>query len=1045
MTSLLHRCRYISIFQLLATATLSAGESPTCLTVYKEGGAPAVFKSPKCPRWKLPKYDPPRHPHRTSNCQTAMLQGRRSYQEDRILCALDVRIPFPGPYGLTEVQLGILAVFDGHNGAEASDMASKLLMEYLVLHTYFLLDATFASLLKKPIRRLTDINNDNFERDQDQDQNFFDQSRYKVAWTEASKYNLDSGSTATVILIADDQILVANLGDSKALICSENDLSPADAKAILLRLCQQKRRNGLVKRFKECGDLEMMTSSGLTYLSVKELTRDHRPNRDDEKSRVEKYGGYVVEWGGVPRINGQLSISRAIGDVSFKSFGVTSAPEVTDWQPLTANDSYLVAASDGVFETLDAQDVCDLLWEAQNENPLKSKFSPACSYSLADCVVNTAFEKGSRDNIASIVVPLKPTGLLNTFYKDTYTINKGVVNSFPNSRESNRHGGDHSSALVHLEHAQPLAAKLHKMLVEAKQGSFSCFYLSENLKENEDSRLQPLKDGKDKNSVDLTHALLPDLESQCGGSLNLYNERSLCLHFGTRSVGDRDHSLYPDSFVNFFGLLESIPFYISGSNFGSFEHVKPSMRYILNRRFGRGAYGEVWLAFHWNCSVRGDVSSWNKKNRSFFEDSINVKLQEERLPVNRTDDDCDISSSDDNDDNMFILKRIMVERGTAVYLSGLREKYFGEIFSNASAYWRVASSSGLPNSLFPESIPNLYDVYKREKETPVETEDREDFKNLNVDGNTTGGTHYEEGLNHVARYVESFESRSNEIWLVFRHEGFSLSKLMYTAEEVTSESEKAGNAQILSPSKWWHWLKTTKAGQEEMRYLVRQLLMAVKSCHDRNITHRDIKPDCWLCKRKLRRIIDFGSAIDDFTIKHLYNSAGPTRAEQTFEYTPPEALLNSTWYRGPTKRTLKYDMWSIGVVIMELILGSPDVFQISTLSRALLDQHIEGWNEELKELAYKLRSFMEMCILITGSPSKLNHNRRSSYGDGVSPASWKCSEEFFSNLVKSRDPLHIGFPDVWAMRLVRQLLLWDPDDRLSVDEALQHPYFHPPQ
>lgn len=46
-------------------------------------------------------------------------------------------------------------------------------------------------------------------------------------------------------------------------------------------------------------------------------------------------------------------------------------------------------------------------------------------------------------------------------------------------------------------------------------------------------------------------------------------------------------------------------------------------------------------------------------------------------------------------------------------------------------------------------------------------------------------------------------------------------------------------------------------------------------------------------------------------------------------------------------------MWSAGVVFLELILGSPDVFQISALTSALLDQHLEGWNEGLKELAHK--------------------------------------------------------------------------------------------
>lgn len=47
---------------------------------------------------------------------------------------------------------------------------------------------------------------------------------------EAHKNNLVSGSTATVILLADAQILVANIGDSKAFLCSENFQSPAEAK-----------------------------------------------------------------------------------------------------------------------------------------------------------------------------------------------------------------------------------------------------------------------------------------------------------------------------------------------------------------------------------------------------------------------------------------------------------------------------------------------------------------------------------------------------------------------------------------------------------------------------------------------------------------------------------------------------------------------------------------------------------------------------------------------------------------------------------------------
>lgn len=69
------------------------------------------------------------------------------------------------------------------------------------------------------------------------------------------------------------------------------------------------------------------------------------------------------------------------------------------------NDSYLVIASDGVFEGLTPQNVCDLLGEGSD---VPSKTFPCLpSYSLADCIVNTALRKGSTDNLSAIVVPLK--------------------------------------------------------------------------------------------------------------------------------------------------------------------------------------------------------------------------------------------------------------------------------------------------------------------------------------------------------------------------------------------------------------------------------------------------------------------------------------------------------------------------------------------------------------------------------------------------------------------------------------------------------------
>ncbi|KAK5810908.1 hypothetical protein PVK06_026225 [Gossypium arboreum] len=1066
------------------------GESSTCLTVYKEGGAPAVFQSPKCPRWKIPNHSGERSPTTaTGRCQSAVLQGRRKHMEDRTVCMLDLHIPFPSKIGVKEVSVGVVAVFDGHNGAEASEMASKLLLEYFALHTYFLLDATFSFVLKKQSSRLPNVGEGdivfqvlnwdkeigkhglNFERfkfsiPENLDDSFhlgilkeaLLRAIHDIDATfskEASRNNLASGSTATIILIADGQILVANIGDSKAILCSEKFHSPSEARETLLQLYRERRRNGAVSPFRS-SNFKVAASSGLVRYIVKELTRDHHPDRDDERSRVEAAGGYVVEWGGVSRVNGQLAISRSIGDVSYKSYGVIAAPEVTDWQSLTANDSYLVVGSDGIFEKLSLQDVCDLLWEVKNHDTVGSRLSSSCALSLADCLVNTAFERGSMDNMAAIVVPLGSAFLSQNLL--TERCGRKGAKEFPANRLQKfihgRSSDDISPDLLQLESTHPITTKFNRLLVQGKRSSYSCFYLSENLNDDVDDTIQTQKEDY---VHDLPQALPNAFERPCGGPLNVYNDRSLCLNFGMTVDGANDQCVNPEGFASFLGLLESIPFHDTSSSYGTEEYPMPDSRYILKKRFGRGSYGEVWLSFSWNCHHGSDASRWGEENKTTDFGDIHFDTYGSSSRCNTSRNDSHVGS----DGNLFILKRIMVERGASVYLSGLREKYFGEVFLNASRNLGSFPSGEVSEPFLEESQSGYGDTLDANLELGITLSP----ENIYLNKSGFHGAASEEGLNHIARYVESFESRSNEIWLVFHYEGMSLSKLMYTMEEAVHNAaeervEEVKQVRVLRPSKWWHWLRTTEEGQEEMRDLIWQLLVALKSCHDRNITHRDIKPENMVicfedqktgrCLREIpnedknfttrMRIIDFGSSIDGFTMKHLYGSAGPSRSEQTHDYSPPEAFLNASWYQGPTSTSLKYDMWSVGVVILEMILGTPNVFQISALTRTLLDHHIEGWNEDLKELAYKLRSFMELCILITGSSSKHHHAMNQA---GMSPASWKCSEEFFSRQIRSRDPLKLGFPNVWALRLVRDLLRWDPDDRLSVGDALRHPYFQP--
>lgn len=51
--------------------------------------------------------------------------------------------------------MGVVAIFDGHNGAEASEMASKLFLDYFLLHVYFLLDGIYSMMFRKSTGKLT--------------------------------------------------------------------------------------------------------------------------------------------------------------------------------------------------------------------------------------------------------------------------------------------------------------------------------------------------------------------------------------------------------------------------------------------------------------------------------------------------------------------------------------------------------------------------------------------------------------------------------------------------------------------------------------------------------------------------------------------------------------------------------------------------------------------------------------------------------------------------------------------------------------------------
>ena len=80
----------------------------------------------------------------------------------------------------------------------------------------------------------------------------------------------------------------------------------------------------------------------------------HKPQTEAEKKRIEEAGGVVV-WYGAWRVNGVLSVARAIGDRKLKEW-VIGDPDVASFD-LDGTEEYLIVACDGLWDVMDEDKV----------------------------------------------------------------------------------------------------------------------------------------------------------------------------------------------------------------------------------------------------------------------------------------------------------------------------------------------------------------------------------------------------------------------------------------------------------------------------------------------------------------------------------------------------------------------------------------------------------------------------------------------------------------------------------------------------------------
>lgn len=189
--------------------------------------------------------------------------------------------------------------------------------------------------------------------------------------------------------------------------------------------------------------------------------------------------------------------------------------------------------------------------------------------------------------------------------------------------------------------------------------------------------------------------------------------------------------------------------------------------------------------------------------------------------------------------------------------------------------------------------------------------------------------------------------------------------------------------------------------QSEIKTLMLQLLSAVAHCHSNWILHRDLKTSNLLMNnRGTIKVADFGLA-------RRYGDpvgvGGLTQLVVTLWYRAPEILMGATTY------STAIDMWSVGCIFAELLLKEPlfqaknEIELLSMIFKLLGPPTSSSWHDY---------STLPLAKTIT-LPSPQPHQFR----------------QRFHHMTTA------------GIDLLVSLLTYDPEQRISAEEAVHHPYF----
>ncbi len=219
---------------------------------------------------------------------------------------------------------------------------------------------------------------------------------------ESEESNIDctvSGTTAVFVLLDRTMLYCANVGDSRAVLGRKGNAWTSNSPT-------PGSKPGYIENVPI--DPDGALTPGGSYTAIP-LSFDHKPTRADEKQRIQDAGGRVDAWQscdvGAERVwlkdsrTPGLAVTRSFGDFIVRDIGVIAQPEIYSL-PLSANDRFIVIASDGVYEFLSNEDVIAIVSKyRENGTP----------QSAAEEVVKVAAERwidddSVIDDISCIVV-----------------------------------------------------------------------------------------------------------------------------------------------------------------------------------------------------------------------------------------------------------------------------------------------------------------------------------------------------------------------------------------------------------------------------------------------------------------------------------------------------------------------------------------------------------------------------------------------------------------------------------------------------------------